>query len=53
MTDVHVEAEGRRRAIAECAGCDEAGWVLGSGGVPVDPARKCDHAERVEDWRDR
>lgn len=53
MTDVHVDADVRRAAIVGCAACDEAGWVLGTDGVPADPARKCDHADRVEDWRDR
>lgn len=39
----------RRRKAAEaaqandCQLCDEANWVLGSDGKPVDPARKCDH----------
>jgi hypothetical protein len=43
--------QARRRKAAEaqqskdCLLCDEANWVLGSDGKPVDPARKCDHPE--------
>lgn len=41
-----AEAKGRARRTAArdaCHRCDEAGWVLGADGLPVEPARKCDH----------
>lgn len=36
----------RRRALRDaCQRCDEAGWLLGDDGKPLEPARKCDHPD--------
>ena len=39
-----AEAAQRRR---DCPACDESGWLLGVGGVAIEPARKCSHAEVI------
>lgn len=35
---VQLDAEKRRRAIAACKQCDEAGWLLDSNGEPFEPS---------------
>lgn len=45
-----IERDQRRtneRRLRDCPECDEAGWVLGEDGKPVDPALRCDHAAAV------
>lgn len=51
MPDLHEQAAARRQAITDCAACDEAGWTLGADGLPLDPARRCDHTDRPDDRR--
>ena len=48
----HELAEQRRKAIAACGCCEEAGWLLGADGLPVDPARRCTHTDRTDEWTD-
>lgn len=53
MPDIHEEAKVRRQAIADCGACDQEGWLLGTDGRPVDPARRCTHTDRPNEWTDR
>ena len=52
MPDLHEQAEARRQAIANCGCCDECGWTLGADGLPTDPARRCTHTDRTDEWTD-
>lgn len=52
MPDLHEQAEQRRQAIADCGCCDIAGWRLGPDGLPADPARRCTHTDRTDEWTD-
>lgn len=38
-------AQAKRNAIARCALCDEAGWLLDSDGLPNDDGIRCDHQD--------
>lgn len=54
LTDRDREnAAARRKAIEECGLCEEAGWLLGTDGRPVDPARRCTHTDTTDEWTDR
>ena len=42
--DAAVRArDAARAAVADCPLCDDAGWLLGDGGVPVEPVVRCRH----------
>lgn len=43
--DKRQAALDRRRAIRQCHLCDDYGWLKGSDGFAVEPARKCAHRE--------
>lgn len=40
---VRAAGEARTAAIRACRRCDQFGWRLDAGKVPLDPAVRCDH----------